>query len=113
MLNATKGETDGGALLLPELLREARAALAAADRLVEEAQRAVAAQIAPGGRVDPAALDRAQFAAHGFAWYSTYAAALRQLLAWAEKLEGSGRFGERERLMLQIGFGEYLAQLAG
>jgi len=109
----TKPAPSPQALVIPELLREARAALAAADRLVEEAQRAVAGKVAPGGRVDAAALDREQFAAHGFAWYSTYAAALRQLLAWAERLEGSGRFGERERLMLQIGFGEYLAQLAG
>ena len=103
----------GGSLLLPDLLPVARAALAAAERLVDEARLAVGAKVAPGGRLDPAKLDREQFAAHGFAWYATYAAALRQMLAWAERLDGSSRLGEREALMLGLAYGEYLAQMAG
>ena len=39
--------------------------------------------------------------------------ALRELAAWAARLDAAGRLGEMERLILQIGFGEYLAQLAG
>jgi (2S)-methylsuccinyl-CoA dehydrogenase len=100
-------------LLLPDLTETCRLALAPAERLVDEARMALARDLAPGGRVDGAALDRAQYAAHGFAWYATYAEALRQALAWAERLETSGRLGEREALILQIGFGEYLAQMAG
>jgi (2S)-methylsuccinyl-CoA dehydrogenase len=101
-------------LALPsDLLPTARAALAAAERLVEEARLAVGDKVAPGGRLDPARLDHEQFAAHGFAWYATYGAALRQMLAWAERLKGSGRLGERETLMLALAFGEYLAQMAG
>src|SRR5690606_32746478 len=38
---------------------------------------------------------------------------LRQTLAWAERLEATGRLGELESLILQAAFGEYLAQLAG
>jgi (2S)-methylsuccinyl-CoA dehydrogenase len=100
-------------LLLPDLTETCRLALAPAERLVEEARVALARDLAPGGRVDAAALDEAQYAAHGFAWYATYAEALRQALAWAERLEESDRLGERESLILQIGFGEYLAQMAG
>ncbi|HWA41694.1 MAG TPA: acyl-CoA dehydrogenase family protein [Hypericibacter adhaerens] len=100
-------------MLLPDLTETCRFALAPAERLVEEARMALARDLAPGGRVDAAALDQAQYAAHGFAWYATYAEALRQALAWAERLEASDRLGEREGLILQIGFGEYLAQMAG
>src|SRR5882724_11989501 len=52
-------------------------------------------------------------AAHGFAWLATYVAALRATLDWAENLERAGKFGERERLILQLGFTEYLAQILG
>ena len=38
---------------------------------------------------------------------------LRELAGWAAALDAAGRLGETERLILQIGFGEYLAQLAG
>ena len=61
----------------------------------------------------PAALEADQFAAHGLAWVATYAEALRELAAWAARLDAAGRLGEIERLILQIGAGEYLAQLAG
>jgi (2S)-methylsuccinyl-CoA dehydrogenase len=39
--------------------------------------------------------------------------ALRQMQAWALRLQESGQFGETERLIHQIAFGEYLAQLRG
>jgi (2S)-methylsuccinyl-CoA dehydrogenase len=100
-------------LLLPDLTRTCRQALAAAERLVDEARMVLGRDLAPGGRIDAGALDAQQFAAHAFAWYATYAEALRQALAWAERLENSGRLAEREALILQIGFGEYLAQMAG
>ncbi len=101
----------GGPLADP--LAVCRDALAAAERLNEDARRAVAGLVAPAGRVDPALLERAQFAAHGLAWFNTCVAALQQTLAWAERLDAAGRFGETERLILQAGFGEYLAQLQG
>jgi (2S)-methylsuccinyl-CoA dehydrogenase len=35
------------------------------------------------------------------------------MLAWTQRLEAEGGFGELERLILQIAFGEYLSQLHG
>ncbi|MHA7064118.1 acyl-CoA dehydrogenase family protein [Azospirillum argentinense] len=99
--------------LLPELLSTTAAALDAVARLAEAAERGVAALVAPDGRVDAAALDRHQVAAHGFAWVATYAEALRQMQGWAERLDRAGRLGELEACMLQAAFGEYLAQLDG
>ncbi|MDH5747805.1 MAG: acyl-CoA/acyl-ACP dehydrogenase [Rhodospirillales bacterium] len=52
-----------------------------------------------------------QFAAHGFAWMATYVEGLRQMLAWAGRLQADGQLGELESLMLQAAFGEYLTQL--
>ena len=94
---------------LPDLFARTEAAVAAADRLVEAARRAVSALV--GGSAE--ALDRHQYPAHGFAWFATYARALRQLREWALALEAEGRFGEIEQLILAVGFGEYLAQLEG
>jgi (2S)-methylsuccinyl-CoA dehydrogenase len=99
--------------LLGDLLPLCRAALPAAERLADAARRAVGARVAAGGRVDAAALEREQFAAHGYAWLATYVEALRQALAWAERLAAAGSFGAREALLLQCGFGEYLAQMSG
>jgi (2S)-methylsuccinyl-CoA dehydrogenase len=100
-------------IILPDLLGLCRQALTAADRLCAAARTAVASQIARSGKPEPAALERHQFAAHGFAWYATYVEALRQMLSWAEQLDAVGALSERERLMLQAGFGEYLAQMRG
>lgn len=100
--------------LLPDLLATCRDALTAADCLREAAKVAVASHVATdAGKVDPARLEAAQFAAHGYAWLATYVEALRQTLHWAERLSDAGRLGALERLILQAGFGEYLAQLSG
>jgi (2S)-methylsuccinyl-CoA dehydrogenase len=88
-------------------------ALEAAEAVLARAQAALSRRLAPGGKIDPAALDRDQHAAHGFAWLATYVAALRATLDWADNLERAGKFGERERLTLQLGFTEYLAQILG
>lgn len=93
------------------LLPLARQALTAGDTLVEAARAALGMKT--GGGRDNEALEREQFAAHGLSWYATYATALRQMLAWVERLQGEAAFGEREQLILQAAFGEYLAQMAG
>jgi (2S)-methylsuccinyl-CoA dehydrogenase len=59
------------------------------------------------------ALEADQAAAHALAWVATYVESLREMRAWGLRLEAAGRFGEMERLILQIAFGEYLAQLSG
>jgi (2S)-methylsuccinyl-CoA dehydrogenase len=90
-----------------DLLKAARQGLDAADRLVAAAKSAVAARVAGSN------IDAEQFAAHGLAWYATYAETLRQTLAWAGRLEGAGKLHEIEALTVQIGFGEYLSQMLG
>ena len=82
-----------------------------AEATVEKARTALRARLGDTGRIDRARLARAQSAAHGLAWFATYAVALRQLVLWAERLEAAGRFGETEALILRLGAGEYLAQV--
>ncbi|PJN95773.1 acyl-CoA dehydrogenase, partial [Amaricoccus sp. HAR-UPW-R2A-40] len=50
---------------------------------------------------------------HALAWVATYVESLREMRAWGVRLDAAGKFGEMERLILQIAFGEYLAQLSG
>lgn len=88
-------------------------ALAAGERLLTAARAAVAQRVAAEDDAPARALDRHQFAAHGFAWLATYVEALRQMAAWAARLEEKGGFGPLEALLLQAAFGEYLAQIEG
>jgi len=97
----------------PNLLAHCREALNAAQDYLAAARRSIADLVAPGGKVDPAALEAEQFAAHGFAWLATYVASLEQMLRWAEGLEAAGTLGELEQLMLQSAYGEYLNQMRG
>ena len=100
-------------ILLPDLFSLCERGLVAADALGVAAKRAVAAKVMRENGVHAAALEREQFAAHGYAWLATYVEALRQMLGWARRLDGAGKLGELEKLMLQAGFGEYLWQMAG
>jgi len=99
--------------LLPDLLALTARALDPAEALLAAAKRRLAAEIAPGGAIDASRLETRQFAVHGYAWMATYVEALRQMHRWAEQLGASGKLRELEALMLQMAFGEYLAQLAG
>ncbi|MBW6505246.1 MAG: acyl-CoA dehydrogenase family protein [Rhodobacteraceae bacterium] len=99
--------------LLPNALTFAADALAEIAALVAAATASVKAQVTSGGKVSARALDAEQSAAHGLAWLATYGQALAQLHAWAARLGADGKLGEMEALILQIGFGEYLAQIAG
>nr|WP_246022484.1 acyl-CoA dehydrogenase family protein [Pararhodobacter zhoushanensis] len=69
--------------------------------------------VSDGGKVQAKLIDQNQRAAHGLAWLATYVESIKQMGAWAEKLNAEGRFGEMEALILQIGCGEYLAQILG
>ena len=100
-------------VLLPGLNDLTGAATAQADALLASAVARLRAAVVSDGRIDPAALDDAQTAAHGLAWLATYVEALRQLQGWTERLQAEGRFGEIEQLLHQIAFGEYLAQIVG
>jgi len=99
--------------LLTGLLSSCREAVAAAEGLLAAARRSVGAVVLREGRIEPAAFEAAQFAAHGFAWLATYVAALRHMVDWADRLEARASLGELESLLLQCAFGEYLAQVTG
>ena len=85
----------------------------AANGLRDRSRDAVAAKVSAGGKIDNAALEREQHAAHGLAWIATYAEALNQIASYARRMAEEGRFGEMESLLSQIGAAEYAAQLAG
>ena len=109
----TVAESVRGTQSAPELISLLDQAAEAATTLRDRAVAAVSAKVAPGGKIDNAALEREQHAAHGLAWIATYVEALRQLASYARRLDGEGRFGEMETLLAQIAASEYLAQLSG
>lgn len=100
-------------LILPDLPTLLARAADAAEGLVAELRAAVAGLVAPDGRLNRAALDREQHAAHGLAWCAAYAETLRQTAAWARALDAEGGFGEAEALPAQLLAFEYLSQLVG
>ncbi|MEM8824482.1 MAG: acyl-CoA dehydrogenase, partial [Pseudomonadota bacterium] len=99
--------------ILPDLLSLSAEATKALDGILEIARQTVAARVTVAGRIDSALLEAEQTATHGLAWLATYAQALRQMQAWADRLDAEGRFGEMEALLHQIAFGEYLWQVYG
>jgi len=102
-------ETGGVADLIPLLDAAGEAAVALRDKAVA----GVAAKVVSGGKIDAAALEREQHAAHGLAWLATYVEAILQIGSYARRMQEDGRFGEMEALLAQIGTAEYLSQLAG
>ncbi len=106
-------ETNREAVSPAELIPLLASAADAAATLGVRAKEAVKAKVTVGGKIDNAALEREQHAAHGLAWIATYVEAIRQIADYAKRMDGEGRYGEMEALLSQIGAGEYLAQLAG
>jgi (2S)-methylsuccinyl-CoA dehydrogenase len=88
-------------------------AVAAAEALFADARRTIAARVTVEGRPMARVFDREQRATHGLAWLATYVEAIRQLAAYAERLQAAGSFGETEELLVRIGAGEFLAQILG
>ncbi|WP_136645575.1 acyl-CoA dehydrogenase family protein [Tabrizicola sp. YIM 78059] len=99
--------------ILADLRALTTAALPEVEALFASARDGLRAQVTVAGKLSGPALEERQFQAHALAWLATYVEALRQLDAWAGRLAATGSFGEMEALILQIGFGEYLAQIAG
>ena len=91
----------------------AQASLGAARDYTDTVRESVTRKVAPGGVADAALIEQAQHVVHGFAWIASTIAALEATLDWAMRAEAAGAFGEAEELTLRIGFGEYLAQIAG
>jgi (2S)-methylsuccinyl-CoA dehydrogenase len=107
---------DGQDLSTPdfaETLALTQAALSEVEAHLARARAALAAEVCPAGKIDAMALETHQSAAHGLAWTTTYLRALTELDVWARARAEAGTLTEAETLVLQIGFGEYLAQIAG
>ncbi|TVR97474.1 MAG: acyl-CoA dehydrogenase [Rhodospirillales bacterium] len=100
-------------IVVPDLIPTCVEALSAAQHLLVEVRKEVSQMVVRNGRIQADLVDQQQFAAHGYAWLATYVAALRAMLAWAERLEGESKLGELEALYLQSAFGEYLNQMIG
>ena len=99
--------------VIADLLALTESALGPVEALLETAKSQVKAQVSRDGKVSATLLEEHQFSAHALSWLATYVEALRQMRAWAGRLSEAGQFGAMEALLLQIGFGEYLAQIAG
>ena len=112
-MTAAETLTDREGLSPAALISLLDAAAEAAGALRARATEAVKAKVAPGGKIDNAVLEQEEHVAHGLSWLATYAEGVRQLADYAKRMDGEGRFGEMEALLVQIGAGEYLAQLAG
>jgi (2S)-methylsuccinyl-CoA dehydrogenase len=100
-------------VILPEILSLTRQSLESVDRIMGLVTPAVRASVTSGDRISAALIEDHQTAAHGLAWFATYAQALHQMQGWAERLDAGEQFGETEQLILQIAFGEYLCQITG
>ncbi len=107
------GQSIPASAALADLLALTAAALPEVESLCAAARTALRELVTLDGKVSAAALEQHQCAAHTFAWLATYTESLRQMRAWAGRLDADGRFGEIEALILQICFGEYLAQIRG
>ncbi len=100
-------------VLIGDLLTLTGQSIAPIEKLLEQAKENVRSQISKDGRVSAGLIEMHQQAAHGLAWLATYVESLRQMDKWAQNLQADGRFGEIEQIILQIAFGEYLAQIQG
>jgi (2S)-methylsuccinyl-CoA dehydrogenase len=96
-----------------KLIALAREATRAVDALLDEAKAAVRARVSVENHTVDRLFDREQRATHGLAWLATYVEAVRQLAAYTERMHDAGSLGEVEELIVQIGLGEYLAQILG
>ncbi len=99
--------------VMTDLLGLTTEALPEVEALFERGRAALRGLVMVGGKVSATAMEQHQFAAHSLSWLATYTESLRQLRAWAGRLADDGKLGEMERLILQIGFGEYLSQIHG
>jgi (2S)-methylsuccinyl-CoA dehydrogenase len=96
-----------------KLLALTREATLVAERLLADAVAAVRERVRVDTHTVGRIFDREQRATHGLAWLATYVEAVRQLSAYAERMHTAGSLGEIEDLVVQIGVGEFLAQIQG
>ncbi|MEO0751661.1 MAG: acyl-CoA dehydrogenase family protein [Pseudomonadota bacterium] len=98
---------------LDDLLSLTGAAIAPVEAILATAKARLEDVVMVDGRVSGGKIESNQTAAHGLAWLATYVESLRQMQNWATRLDADGKFGEVEKLIHQIAFGEYLWQIYG
>ncbi|WP_442755509.1 acyl-CoA dehydrogenase family protein [Methylocystis sp. JAN1] len=94
-------------------LAAAKEALAAVEALYNEGLASVRARVTKDGKLSNELIEADQHAAHGLSWFATYVQGLKELIDYAERLQGEGAYGETEELLNQIGYAELLAQVYG
>jgi (2S)-methylsuccinyl-CoA dehydrogenase len=99
--------------ILADLQSLTKAALHEVEALFAQARDRLSLSVKTDGKLSAPVLEARQCQAHALAWLATYVEALRQLQAWAGRLDEADQFGAIEALILQIGFGEYLNQIVG
>ena len=90
------------------LIERVNDVVAAAEKVLAAAKAGVRVKVQEAGGIDAA-----QHVTHGLAWLATTVEGIRQMQHWAAKLQGEGRFGEMEKLLLAAAAAEYAAQIAG
>ncbi|MEA2929067.1 MAG: (2S)-methylsuccinyl-CoA dehydrogenase [Hyphomicrobiales bacterium] len=105
-----KADRQGAGLKLIVVAREATLAV---EAVLKDAIAAVRARVSVETHTVERLFDREQRATHGLAWLATYVESIRQIAAYAERMHDAGALGEIEELLVQVGLGEYLAQIAG
>ena len=96
-----------------QLVELAREATVAVEAILADAIRAVQAKVSVEGVLVGKLVDREQRATHGLAWLATYVESIRQLTAFAERMQIDQALGALEDHLVRIGLGEYLAQIVG
>ena len=99
--------------ILDDILSLTQEAVDATEHLFNTARQHIVDRVTAGGKLDRNKFEAEQLATHGLAWMATYVKALSQMNSWAECQKVKGAFGDKEKLLLQISFGEYCAQLYG
>jgi len=108
---STSGQTK--AIESGDLLGWCHEALDVVSAYIGRVREAVGDLAIVDGKIAGAKLNRHQHQVHGFAWIATYGTALRALLDWATALRDGGELDKVSRLIVAVGFDEYLAQMAG
>jgi (2S)-methylsuccinyl-CoA dehydrogenase len=92
-------------------INDAREGVRAAERFYTHALEHLRSKVSQNGKISASRLEDEQHAAHGLAWLATYLQGLREIVAYAERLDSEGRFGAVEFSLSRIAFGEYLTQV--
>ena len=96
---------------MSELINKCQKALTTVDRYYDASLQQVRSSLLIDGKLSRDNLDLEQHSAHGLSWIAAYRATLKEMVNWAIELENSNSFTEVEKLMLEITFSEYCAQI--